>query len=323
MNDFVSKEAALNAVRKLHIGLDWDQEAAMHIKRLLGRDEEGELIPQARKLTRTGETRGMMLVGAPGSGKSHLLDRTLTKMGQVLESTAETRPLIACPVPSPATFKSMTLALLEESGFEGAAPRQEAWSLWQMFRHRLSMLGTAVVWIDEAQDLFCADRKLILRALKSLMQGDNAVAVVLSGTEELAEVIRSDAQVQRRFTAMILPEMVEALHGDMYITVMTDYCGRVGLEPPVEADLISRIFHGARYRFGRAIELLLLAMEFAIERDDAFLTIDHFASAYAMNEACPASKNVFYVDNYHVLDTDAGDNVPTLRSRRKRKGGEQ
>ncbi|MEP3284567.1 MAG: ATP-binding protein [Yoonia sp.] len=142
----------------------------------------------------------MMLVGEPGSGKSHLMDRTLTKVGQVLEDTANTRPLIACPVPSPATFKSMVLALLEVSGFEGANLRREAWSLWQMFRHRLSMLGTAVVWIAEAQDLFCADRKLILRALKSLMQGDNAVAVVLSGTEELAEVIRTDPQVKRRLS---------------------------------------------------------------------------------------------------------------------------
>ncbi|EET47492.1 transposition protein, putative [Thalassobium sp. R2A62] len=320
MKDFVSKEAALDAVRDLHIGLDLDGEAAMHVKRLLGRDEEGRLLPQARRLTRTGETRGMMLVGAPGSGKSHLMDRTLSKMGEVLERSVDTRPVIACPVPSPATFKSMVLALLEESGFEGANPRQEAWSLWQMFRHRIGMLETALVWIDEAQDLFCADRRLILRALKSLMQGDNAVAVVLSGTEELAEVIRSDAQVKRRFTAMGLPEMVETVHGDMYRAVLADYCGRVGLEPPVESDLIGRIFHGARYRFGRAIELLLLAMEFAIEQDDEYLTIDHFASAYAMNEACPASENVFYADNYHVLDPDAGDDAPMPRSRRKRKG---
>lgn len=320
MKDFVSKEAALDAVRDLHIGLDLDGEAAMHVKRLLGRDEEGRLLPQARRLTRTGETRGMMLIGAPGSGKSHLMDRTLSKMGEVLERSVDTRPVIACPVPSPATFKSMVLALLEESGFEGANPRQEAWSLWQMFRHRIGMLGTALVWIDEAQDLFCADRRLILRALKSLMQGDNAVAVVLSGTEDLADVIRSDAQVKRRFTALGLPEMVEAVHGDMYRAVLADYCGRVGLEPPVEADLIGRIFHGARYRFGRAIELLLLAMEFAIEQDDEYLTIDHFASAYAMNEACPASENVFYADNYHVLNPDADDDAPMPRSRRKRKG---
>ncbi|MBL4807390.1 MAG: ATP-binding protein [Rhodobacteraceae bacterium] len=320
MKDFVSREAALSAVRKLHVGLDWDGEAAMHVKRLLDRDEGGNLLPKARHFTKTGETRGMMLVGAPGSGKSHLMDRTLTKISQLSSNNVDVRRLIACPVPSPATFKSMALALLKESGYEHGNPRQEAWSLWQMFRHRVSTLGTAVVWIDEAQDLFCADRKLILRALKSLMQGDGAVAVILSGTEELAEVIRSDPQVKRRFTAMVLPELVETIHGDIYRWIMADYCARMGLEPPVEVDLIGRIFHGARYRFGRAVELLLLAMEFAIERDEEYLTIDHFASAYAMNEACPASENVFYADIYHVLDPDRKDDVLTSRPRQKRKG---
>ncbi len=37
---------------------------------------------------------------------------------------------------------------------------------------------------------------MILRALKSLMQGDEAVIVILSGTERLSEVIRAGAQVR-------------------------------------------------------------------------------------------------------------------------------
>lgn len=307
MKEVVSKEAALDAVRKLHIGLDWDAEAALHVKRLLCRDGEGNLLPKARHFTKTGETRGMMLVGDPGSGKSHLMDRTLTKIPELAPGEDGVPRIIACPVPSPATFKSMALALLEESGYPHANPRQEAWSLWQLFRHRLSKLGVVVLWIDEAQDLFCADRKQILRALKSLMQGDDAVAVILSGTEELAQVIRSDPQVKRRFTAMVLPELVESVHGEMYRAVMGDFCARVGLRPPIEADLIGRVFHGARYRFGRAVELLLVAMEFAIARDADHLTIDHFAAAYAMNEACPASNNVFYVDQFALLDPDSDE----------------
>lgn len=39
-----------------------------------------------------------------------------------------------------------------------------------------------MIWIDEAQDLFCADRNLILRALKSLMQGEHAITIIVSGT---------------------------------------------------------------------------------------------------------------------------------------------
>lgn len=195
----------LEDVRRFHISSVRDAEAATHITRLLTKDARGHLTAEAKRFTRTGETRGVMLVGGPGSGKSHLLERTLSKLAVLQEGEFGQPRYLGCPVPSPATFKSMTLALLAESGYPDANPRKEAWSLWQDLRHRLAVLGISVLWIDEAQDLFCADRKLILRALKSLMQGDDAVVVILSGTEDLAKVIRTDPQVQRRFTAMVLP----------------------------------------------------------------------------------------------------------------------
>ncbi|MBM2291772.1 TniB family NTP-binding protein [Sulfitobacter pseudonitzschiae] len=297
-------KSALERVRSLHIGSARDAEAAMHTTRLLATDEHGALTPVAKRFTRTGETRGVMLIGGPGSGKSHLLERTLSKL-TVLQEGEYGRPrYLGCSVPSPATFKSMTLALLAESGYPDANPRKEAWSLWQDLRHRLQLLGISVLWIDEAQDLFCADRKLILRALKSLMQGDDAVIVVLSGTEDLAKVIRTDPQVQRRFTAMVLPDLAEQVDGDSFRDVITQYCERLGLGAPIEADLIGRIFHGARYRFGRALELLLQAMEIAIGRGDEDLDIGHFAAAYAMNEACTAAENVFYAEHYWLLKPD-------------------
>ena len=310
-------KGALERVRSLHIGSARDAEAAMHTTRLLATDEQGALTPVAKRFTRTGETRGVMLIGGPGSGKSHLLERTLSKL-TVLQEGEYGRPrYLGCSVPSPATFKSMTLALLAESGYPDANPRKEAWSLWQDLRHRLQLLGISVLWIDEAQDLFCADRKLILRALKSLMQGDNAVIVVLSGTEDLAKVIRTDPQVQRRFTAMELPDLVEQVDGDSFRDVIAQYCERVGLGAPIEADLIGRIFHGARYRFGRALELLLQAMEIAIGRGDDDLDIGHFAAAYAMNEACTAADNVFYAEHYWLLKPDAVEEEEQPRRKKR------
>lgn len=310
-------KGALERVRSLHIGSARDAEAAMHTTRLLATDEQGALTPVAKRFTRTGETRGVMLIGGPGSGKSHLLERTLSKL-TVLQEGEYGRPrYLGCSVPSPATFKSMMLALLAESGYPVENPRKEAWSLVQDLRHRLQLLGISVLWIDEAQDLFCADRKLILRALKSLMQGDDAVIVVLSGTEDLAKVIRTDPQVQRRFTAMVLPDLVEQVDGDSFRDVITQYCERVGLGAPTEVDLIGRVFHGARYRFGRALELLLQAMEIAIGRGDDDLDIGHFAAAYAMNEACTAADNVFYAEKYWLLKPDEVEEEE--RPRRKKR----
>ena len=260
-----------------------------------------------------------MLIGGPGSGKSHLMHHTLRKLPTLAEGEFGRPHYVQCPVPSPATFKSMTLALLAETGYPDGNPRKEAWLLWQDFRHRLKMLGISVVWIDEAQDLFCADRKLILRALKSLMQGDDAVAVILSGTDDLAQVIRTDAQVKRRFTVMILPDVVEQIDGAAFMGIVAQYCQRVGLGAPVEGDLIGRLFHGSRYRFGRAMELLLNALETALERGARDLTIDHFAAAYAMNEACLAAENAFYAETYWLLDPDADLEYPNAGKSSKRR----
>lgn len=306
-------------LRDLHIGSVRDAEAASHVTRLLTKDGEGNLTSTAKRFTKTGETRGFMLIGGPGSGKSHLVHRTLAKMPALAEGCFGRPKYVECSVPSPATFKSMTLALLKVTGYPDGNPRKEAWSLWQDFRHRLKLLGISVVWIDEAQDLFCADRKLILRAIKSLMQGDDAVVVILSGTEELGQVIRTDPQVKRRFTAMTLPEMVEQVDGETFMEIAAQYCQRVGVGVPTETDLVGRLFHAARYRFGRTVEFLLNALEIAIERDAPNLGIDHFASAYAMQEACLASENVFYAERYWLInhDEEVEDAQPRKRSNRK------
>lgn len=319
MSDRAETMHTLEKLRSLHIRSERDTEAASHITRLLSRDAEGNLAAEAKRFTKTGETRGFMLIGGPGSGKSHLMHRTLAKLPALAEGEFGRARYVQCPVPSPATFKSMTLALLAETGYPDGNPRKEAWSLWQDFRHRLKMLGISVVWIDEAQDLFCADRKLILRALKSLMQGDDAVAVILSGTEDLAQVIRTDEQVKRRFTAMILSDVVEQTDGKVFMEIVAQYCQRVGLGAPIEADLIGRLFHGSRYRFGRAVELLLNALETALEWDANDLTLDHFAAAYAMNEACLAAENVFYADTYWLLDPDGDHAAATPRKSSKRR----
>lgn len=319
MFDFDRADQALESLRKLHIGTDRDAEVATHIKRLLAKDDQRNLIPFAKRTPDLGETRGFMLTGEPGSGKSHLVKRTLRKLSVLQPREDGTPRCLQSSVPSPATFKSMMLQLLKESGYPNANPRKENWLLVQDLRYRLQLLEISVIWIDEAQDLFCAERKLILRALKSLMQGDGAVAVVLSGTEELSEVIRSDSQVKRRFTAMTLPDLVEQVDGGSFQDILSQYCQRVGLEEPHAPDLIGRVFHGARYRFGRCIELLLMAMEIAVDREDAQLTVDHFAAAYAMNEACVASENVFYAERYWLIETDPKrEELPSRGKKRKR-----
>lgn len=319
MMDQHTAEQALEALRELHIGTDRDAEAASHIERLFEKDAAGHRTSVAKRFTKTRETRGVMVIGEPGSGKSHLVNRTLEKLPMLQAQEDGTPRYIGCVVPSPATFKSMMGELLKASGYPVESKRQEAWSLVQDLRYRLAELEISLIWIDEAQDLFCADRNLILRALKSLMQGEHAITIIVSGTKELATVIRSDQQVKRRFTSIVLPELTEEYDGENFREIMAHYCQRVGVHAPMETDLVGRVFHGARYCFGRAVELLLLAFEFAIENEDPHLEIAHFASAYAMQEACSASENVFFVEQYWLIKTDPKEDEKPRRTSRNRR----
>lgn len=309
----------LEHLRSLHIGSEMDAEITDQLARLLKRDETGELCPEAIRFTRTNETRGVLVVGGAGSGKSHLVHRALMKFPVLAEGEYGRPRFLECSVPSPATLKSMVLEMLEKSGYGAVSPSRQVWSLVQMLRERMHTTGTVVLWIDEAHDLFCADRNLILRALKSLMQGDDAVIVVLSGTEELAQVIRTDPQVQRRFSTVAFPALVTELHGELFRQIIGDYCRRAELGPPVEADLVGRVFHGARYRFGRAIELIVRGIEVALYAEASDLTINHFARAWAMHEGCPADQNVFYAERYQLLRLDR-DPEDEPRIQKKRRG---
>lgn len=78
-------------------------------------------------------------------------------------------------------------------------------------------------------DLFCKDSAHILRALKSLMQGDGAVIVILSGTAWLSEVIRSEPQVQRRFSVMNLRPVCAATQEGEFHDIIDEFYGVAGL----------------------------------------------------------------------------------------------
>ena len=323
MTDFAKIAATLETLRNLHVGSPRDTEFGSHLDRLLKRDPSGNLLPEARRFTSTGETRGILVIDGPGGGKSTLVDRGLSRH-PVLSQKPEGRSLyLDAVVPSPATLKSMTQELLTRSGYPVKSGRSEVWSQLQVFRERLHMLGVAVLWIDEAHDLFCADRNLILRAVKTLMQGEHPVIVILSGTERLREIIRTDAQVQRRFSTINLKPV--AVHSDkeQFSALIERYCSRADLQPPQQEDLVDRLFHASRYRFGRCIETINAAIEQALNHGEAALDIWHFSEAWAFDEGCPLGRNVFEAPEWWMIDPDASaeDEEPRKPAKRKRKQG--
>lgn len=294
----------LRILRKRHVGLPWETSFKDRLRGLLTVGEDGELRAEPLRVTLSGETRGLLVLAEPAGGKTTLVHRVLGKTPALSNGPFGRPAFLEASVPSPATLKSLALALLEKTGYSEVSKRREVWSLWQLLRARMRMLGIAVLWIDEAHDLFCADRGLILRALKALMQGDDAVVVILSGTPLLGQIVGTDLQVQRRFSVMTLPHLTTIEHAASFSEIIKNYCEIAELAPPVEFDLFDRLFHASRYQFGHAIETLIAAIGRALAGGHEQLDMQHFAEAWSRRETSALEANPFLASNWAEIDLD-------------------
>lgn len=279
------------------------------LDKLLMKGADGAPLPRPATFTATGETRGIIVIDGPGGGKTSLVNRSLIRR-PALQTTDPTRvPWIGVRAPSPATLKSLGLEVLRSTGYEDVSERRERWSIWNLVRHRLEVLGAVVLWIDEAHDLFISGtvREVndMLKMLKSLMQGPGAVIVVLTGIGELGRITACDGQVKRRYRTLMLPEVTEAKDGAMLEMALQGYCRMAGLAAPEEPELIGRLIHASRGRLGRCFESIINAIELALEAGHGALDTQHFAEAFAQQEACEPARNVFLSPRWSRIDLDA------------------
>ena len=306
---FGEVRAKIEALREVYVATHRDEEFQAHLDRLLERDAEGVQLPRAVRHTSTGETRGIIVVDGAGGGKTSLIHRALTGHPALSAKSPDRMPWLGVRVPSPATLKSLGWEILRQSGYPQASGSRAQWSIWNLVRQRLQALGTVVLWIDEAHDLFKSgsprEADQMLKMLKSMMQGDSAVIVVLSGIESLWSIASFDDQVKRRYSKLELPSVSAAAEGEALEDILEGYCDIAGLEAPGDADLIDRLIHASRGRFGRCIENIISAIEVALLRRDTQLTIRHFVEAWEIAEGCAPERNVFVAARWAQIDLSA------------------
>lgn len=277
-----------------------------HFNRLLKCGNDGSFVADPVLFTNGTETRGVALIDGPGGGKTSLVDHALRVHPAFIAPPPGTKPVIKVRVPSPATLKSLALEILAESGYPEVSKRRERWMLWQLVRARIKALGTVVIWIDEAHDLFRSGKATetydILNTLKSLMQSEVGVIVILSGIEDLWQIASYDDQVKRRFTKLSFPPLSNAKDGKPIASQIERFCQRAGLLPPVETDLVPRLIFASYEMFGRCIENMLNAIEVALNASATQLDAQHFAKAWAMQEGCPPQLNVFLAPRWSEIN---------------------
>lgn len=296
---------------------------SQHFERLFRRSVEYDGAMAPRMFTDNLETRGIMVLGAPGSGKTALVRNHLQNHSGLAPIEGNDWPqFLHVTVPSPATLKSVGLEILKMLHYPQISERRERWAIWDLVKHRLSLLGIKVLWIDEAHDLFCqsaaGERDDILRTLKSLMQGDHAVVPILSGTKPLGELANVDHQVGRRFSTLKLNDISYAADGEDLRELIVHYAGVAGLEASVTDDLLQRLVHAARNQFGKAVELVVFAIEAALCEGMENLGVDAFASAWALQEGCSFDENVFFATDWTMFPKSQEAPEP---SGRKKRGG--
>ncbi|GJE02331.1 ATP-binding protein [Methylobacterium isbiliense] len=256
--------------------------------------DDDALMPEGRILVLTGET---------GAGKSRALKRLFRKRHNELGGR-----LLSITAPSPCTLMQLGRTLLPELGYPIQLDRKEH-LIWEEVRRRLKTEDKRVLHIDEMQHVTQTanvdQQERILNTIKSLVQRRrDPMILILSGTCDLANFLRTDGQVMRRcrfveFGRLTLPSaadpIAETIENLVSFTPLT-------IEPEVADDLAGRLVHAANFALGVAIELICEAIEEALRFGDTRLLPDHFATVFWLRTGCPNTMNPFRVQNWS--DTD-------------------
>lgn len=264
------------------------------------------------------EGRILVLTGETGAGKSRSLRRLFRQRRENVEGV-----LISIVAPSPCTLMQLGRRLLPALGYPIQRDRKEH-LIWEDVRRRIDGRGVRIVHIDEMQHVTQtanSDQKTrILNTIKSLIQDrDKPMLLVLSGTCELADFLRTDGQVYRRCKFVELQRLTIPGDVDLIADTLEDLVEitPLKLEHVVVEDLAARLIHSSNYALGIAMEIACDAVEEALRDGKNRLLSNHFAEVYRSRSGCPNSTNPFLAagwretDPRQVLDRPRTDIEPT------------
>ena len=259
---------------------------------------------------RTADAHGIALSGASGTGKSCAMAQLLSSARQRLSiSTHPQATIISLRVPSPATLKFVGQMVLRALGYSITAERQ-AWYIWDLVRHQLRLRHVLFLHLDEAQDLSslgtARERNAIASMLKTLMTDEQwPVGILLSGTEELEDILNHDPQLARWMDTVHFAPLSPVAHARDVMGLIEGYAKRADIimDPTVsDRALAERLIHSAAFQFGLVIEIIIAAIETALLEEATALKRRHFVTAYQLRSSCSDAFNPFIVPDFHSID---------------------
>jgi len=155
---------------------------------------------------RTGSSKGLVIQGPSGVGKSTLIKEYVRDLESAKESEAVKRSVLVVEIPSSPTKKNLATAMLTAMKDPYADSRSHsAETKFARIILLLSNLNVEVVVLDEAQHLVDYKRNYAYEAadwVKSLMN-ETRIMFVLVGLKRTEGLLWANEQLRRRFSATV------------------------------------------------------------------------------------------------------------------------
>ncbi|WP_349295696.1 TniB family NTP-binding protein (plasmid) [Thioclava sp. 'Guangxiensis'] len=268
----------INWIGDRYFLLDRDVELKDKLSRLFASDDAGQLTSVPKQDPLTGETRGLMVIGASGAGKSALLKRTLRKLDIFKIADRDNMGnALYVTVPPEATMKSLASRIAKELGYIDINPRATSDEAWAIVFHRMSKMGITLLVIDETHHLLRKgpgrDVEGAIQRLKSLLQSDWPLAVIIAGVDKLRDGVMTDPETDRRFPKFQLTRVTLGSRDAHTFARSMQLCAEnIGLTL-TETTLPERVLFAEDGQPGRAINLAKLILVACLEAGHSHVSL--------------------------------------------------
>lgn len=257
---------------------DRDDRLLAALGEVLASTPDGALAAIPLRFGLVNETRGVLVSGASGSGKTALIRRTLrrTPLLGLWDGTGQGRAF-HIRVPADATLKGLATELARATGYH-VSSKLRTTDIWEIALHRLAQREITILWIDEVHHLL-GGRELreALQNLKSLMQGEKAISMIISGVPTLHALVAKDDETSRRFDARVVlgPIQTEAERATLR-EFFERCCELARLSPPRDPHLVERLEAATHSSLGSSIEMFQKGIYRALRRGEGKLGLEDF-----------------------------------------------
>lgn len=279
----------------------------------------------------------LVVLGASGAGKSTCIERLI--LGHPLTAGNPINhpgsKIISITAPDQANKVELGREALRGLGYPLQRKQIDGPEIWRMVRDRVRSLQILVLHFDEMQHVVQTvnhvEMQKIRNALKGLMVDRvHPIGIMISGTPDVQALIDADEQVERRGCFIEFGPLSVAADGRMIGNFVKLLAERAELEidkPEIDR-LVPRLIHAGRRQLGNVAKQIHRAIRCALRQEARQLSIEHFATAYALRTGNLAPFNPYLADRWKDIDTSkvlvtSEEINPEIKNPRKmkRKGG--